>query len=293
MESVISYSNRGPYGKSSYRGNCSGYVIRDLINYFYPNSKPKKFVEIFSGSNTGKDVAMELGISNSIHLDLINGWDALKDEIPTGADFIFSHPPYWDIIKYQYQRNSYNSNDLSNKMTYEEFIKKLDMVNEKIYHSLILGGRHVTLIGDIRKKGKYYSILKDMKFFGDLESHIIKIQHNCVSDKKIYANQFIPIRHEHILVFKKNKIWIFSVKTISSENKNIMQIENITWRDLIQATLEFLNNKATVDDIYEILSKSKKAKNNKHVREKIRQILNNNSNFIKEGNKWCLCINNI
>ena len=40
MESVISYSNRGPYGKSSYRGNCSGYVIRDLINYFYPNSKP-------------------------------------------------------------------------------------------------------------------------------------------------------------------------------------------------------------------------------------------------------------
>ena len=293
MESVISYSNRGPYGKSSYRGNCSGYVIRDLINYFYPNSKPKKFVEVFSGSNTGKDVAMELGISNSIHLDLINGWDALKDEIPTGADFVFSHPPYWDIIQYQYQRNSYHQNDLSNKMPYEEFIKKLDMINEKIYHSLILGGRHATLIGDIRKQGKYYSILKDMKFFGNLESHIIKIQHNCVSDKKIYANQFIPIRHEHILVFKKNKIWIFSVKTISSETKNIMQIENITWRDLIQATLEFFNNKATVDDIYEILSKSKKAKNNKHVREKIRQILNNNSNFIKEGNKWCLCINNI
>ena len=92
---------------------------------------------------------------------------------------------------------------------------------------------------------------------------------------------------------EKNKIWIFNVKTTSSKDKNIMQIENITWRDLIQATLEFLNNKATVDDIYEILSKSKKAKNNHHVREKIRQILNSNSNFIKEGNKWCLCINNI
>ena len=270
-----------------------GYVIKDLINYFYPNSKPKKFVEIFSGGETGKDVAKELKITNSIHLDLINGWDALTDEIPTGADFVFSHPPYWDITKYQYQRNSYHQNDLSNKMTYEEFINKLDMVNEKIYHSLILGGRHVTLIGDIRKQGKYYSILKDMKFFGDLESHIIKIQHNCVSDKNTYANRFIPIKHEHILVFKKNKIWIFNVKTTSSKDKNIMQIENITWRDLIQATLEFLNNKATVDDIYEILSKSKKAKNNHHVREKIRQILNSNSNFIKEGNKWCLCINNI
>lgn len=271
-----------------------GYVIKDLINYFYPNSKPKKFVEIFSGGGTGKDVAKELGITNSIHLDLINGWDALKDEIPTGADFIFSHPPYWDIIKYQYQRNSYHQNDLSNKMPYEEFINKLDMVNEKIYHSLILGGRHITLIGDIRKNGKYYSILKDMKWFGNLESHIIKIQHNCLSDNKNYSNNsFIPIKHEHILVFKKNKIWIFNVKTTSSKDKNIMQIENITWRDLIQATLEFLNNKATVDDIYEILSKSKKAKNNHHVREKIRQILNNNNNFIKEGNKWRLCIENL
>ena len=84
-----------------------GYVIKDLISHFYPNSKPKKFVEVFSGGGTGKDVAIELGITNSIHLDLINGWDALTDEIPTGADFVFSHPPYWDIIKYQYQRNSY------------------------------------------------------------------------------------------------------------------------------------------------------------------------------------------
>lgn len=117
-----------------------GYVIKDLISHFYPNSKPKKFVEVFSGGGTGKDVAIELGITNSIHLDLINGWDALTDEIPTGADL----------------------------------------------------------------------------------------------------------------------------------------------------TLEFLNNKATVDDIYEILRKSKKAKNNHHVREKIRQILNKSTNFYKEKEYWYL-----
>lgn len=266
-----------------------GYVIKDLISHFYPNSKPKKFVEVFSGGGTGKDVAIELGITNSIHLDLINGWDALTDEIPTGADFVFSHPPYWDIIKYQYQRNSYHQNDLSNKMSYEEFINKLNMVNEKIYHSLILGGRHVTLIGDIRKNRKYYSILKDMTWFGELESHIIKIQHNCLSDNKIYSNHsFIPIKHEHILVFKKDKIWVFSIKVTESKKDNIMNITNITWRDLIQATLEFLNNKATVDDIYEILRKSKKAKNNHHVREKIRQILNKSTNFYKEKEYWYL-----
>lgn len=48
MESIISYIDRGKYGNSNYRGNCSGYIIRDLIKQFYPYSKPKKFVEIFS-----------------------------------------------------------------------------------------------------------------------------------------------------------------------------------------------------------------------------------------------------
>ena len=100
MQSVISYKERGNYGNSSYRGNCSGYVIKDLIEHFYPSSKPKKFVEVFSGGGTGEDVAKELNIRNSLHLDLNNGWDALVDEIPSGSDFVFSHPPYWDIIRY-------------------------------------------------------------------------------------------------------------------------------------------------------------------------------------------------
>ena len=174
-------------------------------------------------------------------------------------------------------------------MNYEEFIRKLNLVNEKIYHSLVNGGRHATLIGDIRKNGKYYSILKDMTWFGELESHIIKIQHNCLSDNKIYSNNsFIAIKHEHILVFKKDKIWVFNLKVTETRKENIMNITNITWRDLIQATIEFFNNKASVDDIYNILSKSKKAKNNNHVREKIRQTLNENANFYKEQEYWYL-----
>ena len=124
MQSVISYKDRGNYGDSKYRGNCSGYVIKDLISQFYPNSKPKKFIEIFSGGGTGKDVAIELGINNSLHLDLNNGWDALIDEIPSGSDFIFSHPPYWNIISYEKQRGKFEKNDLSNNMNYEEFIQK-------------------------------------------------------------------------------------------------------------------------------------------------------------------------
>lgn len=291
MQSIVSYKDRGNFGDSKYRGNCTGYIIKDLINNYYPTSKPKKFVEIFSGGGTGKDVAKELNITNSLHLDLNNGWDALVDEIPTGSDFIFSHPPYWDIISYETQRNMYSQNDLSNQMPYEKFIQKLNIVNEKIYHSLLYGGRHAILIGDVRKQGKYYSIIKDMDWYGDLESHIIKIQYNCVSDNKVYASQnFIPIKHEHLLVFRKNRVWLFNKKTTNTVQVNIMEVTNITWRDLIQATLEFLKNKASIDEIYNILIKSKKAQNNNHVREKIRQTLNNNSNFRKVDNNWVLCV---
>ena len=45
-----------------------------------------------------------------------------------------------------------------------------------------------------------------MQWFGELESHIIKVQHNCVSDNKIYANQkFIPIDMSTFWYLKETK----------------------------------------------------------------------------------------
>lgn len=276
-QSIISYPDRGKWGNPYYRGNCSGYVIRDLILHF--NKKPKLFIEVFSGGGTGKDVCEELGI-NSIHLDLNNGWNALCDDIPFGADLVFSHPPYWDIIRYEFQRGSYHEDDLSNCMDYQEFIHKLDKVNAKIYQSLLNGGRHAILIGDVRKKGVYYSIIKDMTWFGDLESHIIKVQHNCLSNNKTYANNnFIPIVHEHLLVFKKNQVWSVALKRTFTKNFDLRQFQNITWRDLVQGAIEWLGGKATLSQIYEILEGSKKAQKNKHWREKIRQTLQTHKNF--------------
>lgn len=97
MNSILSYPIRGPYGNSNYRGNCSGYLIRDILNYY----RPTNFLECFAGSGTGFDVARELGYTNSIHLDLndqFGNFNLLTDELPQGADLVFSHPPYWDII---------------------------------------------------------------------------------------------------------------------------------------------------------------------------------------------------
>ena len=49
MQSIVSYKERGNYGNAKYRGNCSGYIIKDLIEQFFPNTTPKKFIEVFSG----------------------------------------------------------------------------------------------------------------------------------------------------------------------------------------------------------------------------------------------------
>lgn len=292
MNSIISYRERGHWGNSSYRGNTSGHVIKDLIKHFYPNSLPKRFIEVFSGGGTGLDVAKDLGIKNSVHLDLNNGWNALRDEIPYGSDFVFSHPPYWDIIRYETQRGSYDPDDLSNVMSYEEFIVKLDKVNAKIYQSLVNGGRHAFLIGDVRKKGKYYSIIKDMTWFGDLESHIIKVQHNTVSGNKLYANNnFIPIVHEHLLIFKKNEVWAVNLKRTYTKTFDLRQFKNITWRDLIQGALEWLGGQATLPQIYKVIEGSSKTLKNKHWKEKIRQTLQLHDDFLPiERGVWGLNI---
>lgn len=236
--SILDYPNRGQWGKSNYRGNCTGYLIKDLLEKY----RPKQFVEVFSGGGTGQDVAKELGLTNSVHLDLLTGWDALKDDIPVQPDFVFSHPPYWDIIKYKDMRGQYDADDLSNPVDYPDFIRMLDKVNEKIYASLSNGGRHAFLMGDVRKRVndhyQYYSIIKDMAWFGDLEGHLVKVQHNVTSGRKGYHGRFIPIMHEHLLIFIKRSIWQLGIKYTKTFTRDLRQLQQVTWRDLVRVAVE-------------------------------------------------------
>jgi hypothetical protein len=287
QSSILDYPERGKWGNSKWRGNCSGYVIKGLLEHF----KPKQFVEVFSGGNTGLDVCQDIGIKNSIHLDLVNGWNALVDEIPVGNDFTFSHPPYWDIISYETQRGFSHPDDLSNNMSYEEFISKLDKINAKIYSALTNGGRHGFLCGDVRKNGKYLSIIKDMAWIGDVETHLIKSQHNTVSGRNRYKGTFIPIAHEHLLIFKKNSIWQVPIKFTQTKVFDLRAFENLSWRDLIQGALEYLGGESDLSSIYEMIAECKKAKKNQHWKEKIRQTLQTHANFqpVRRGT-WKLVI---
>ena len=77
---------------------------------------------------------------------------------------------------------------------------------KRCYDALVPGGRLAVLIGDVRRKGQYTAIIKDVLDFpyGEIRSVIIKVQHNCTSDRKRYGKlEDMPIRHEYCVVFKK------------------------------------------------------------------------------------------
>lgn len=125
--------------------------------------------------------------------------------MPVNTDFIFSHPPYYDMVVYSGRVWGVDphQDDLSRAADYSEYICKLNLVNDKLMRSLNIGGRLAILVGDCRKQGEYFSIIKDMAYPGPLETHIIKVQHNVTSARKKYKGQFVPIVHEHLLIFRK------------------------------------------------------------------------------------------
>jgi len=204
--SVVSYPDRGPWGDPEYRGNCSGHLVKDLILRFNCQS----VFDPAEGSETVRDVVS--GINKYLRRDinyegrdLNKGWDILTNPLPEKQfDLVWYHPPYWDIIRY-----SDNPKDLSKCRTLEDFEFKLNQSVERLYKALRPGGLLVILIGDKRKEGTYYALFKTLllnKNIGELKAIIIKVQHNCSSDRTAYNSRnafLIPIKHEYCLVFQK------------------------------------------------------------------------------------------
>ncbi|MFC1828059.1 hypothetical protein ACFL0O_00420 [Thermodesulfobacteriota bacterium] len=204
--SVVSYPDRGPWGDSRYRGNCTGYIVKDLVLRF----KCRSVFDPAEGSGTVRDVVDGINkhLKQSIHYegkDLKKGWDILESSLPENKfDMVWYHPPYWDIIRY-----SNNPKDLSNCETLHDFENKLNQSVERLSQTVKPGGIMAILIGDKRKSGNYYALFRTLLFnkkIGQLKALIIKIQHKCKSDRFFYNtnNPFlIPIKHEYCLIFQK------------------------------------------------------------------------------------------
>ncbi|PKN61716.1 MAG: hypothetical protein CVU57_28285 [Deltaproteobacteria bacterium HGW-Deltaproteobacteria-15] len=204
--SVVSYPDRGPWGDGSYRGNCSGYLVKVLILRFNCQS----VFDPTEGGGTVKDVVAGINHFPRKDIDyegrdLRLGWDILTGRLPERQfDLVWYHPPYWDIVTY-----SDDPNDLSNCRSLEEFELKLNRSVERLFQSVKPGGVMAVLIGDKRKDGRYYSLFRSLLSnpnSGELKALIIKLQHKCRSDSVGYHSRnpfLIPIKHEYCLVFRK------------------------------------------------------------------------------------------
>ena len=203
MTSVVSYLNRGPFGDAKYPGNCSGRLIKNLILRY----GAKRIGDPMQGSGTSRDVVDGLNKYKKTGIsywggDLRQGFDLTKQDLPSKFDFVWIHPPYWNIIHY----SNNDPNDLSNCESYDTFRSLLMVCLKRCYEALELGGRLAVLIGDVRRGGKYTPIVKDVLNlpYGEIRSVIIKVQHNCTSDRKRYGKmEDVPIKHEYCVIFKK------------------------------------------------------------------------------------------
>ena len=291
MNTIVSYPERGSYGRNSYRGNCSGLLIKDLIQQY----RLQGLSDFMVGSGTTEDVVREIGVRGDF-ADLNRGYDMMSMDIPSRAENIFWHPPYHDMIVYSGQQYNVRNveqatglsaetiltNDLSRCPSWEDFVKKMNYCCMKQFTALEKGGRMFILVGDMKRRGHLYSMLCDMMKPGTLEQVIIKAQHNCWSDRQVYSNQnFVPIVHEYLVVVKKESGLIVPVSWGTRRDIDVRTFRDTSWRDLVYSVIQENGGQMTLQELYDALKDSAKAKANQYWREKIRQTVQNVKRFIR------------
>lgn len=279
LTSIVSYPERGNGGNNQYRGNCSPKLIEDLIRFF----KPHEICDYMCGSGTSRDAANAMKIKSHIY-DLHSGFDIMNSDIEERPEFIFWHPPYWDIIKYsdimysasdvqkQYGYDPKQS-DLSRIQKWEDFVKAMNYAMMKQFTALEKGGRMAVLMGDVKKKGKLYSMLAEIIKPGTLENIIIKVQHNYFSEQIHYSGSFIPILHEYVMIVRKDNPLLYPILSTKAYQTDIRDMPGPVWRDVVAAVLEQCDGAVPLSYLYEQIESHKKAKTNRWWKEKIRQTL--------------------
>ena len=302
LTSIASYFARGKYGDNSWRGNCSGLLIRDLLRYY----KPDTFADLAVGSGTSIEVAKDLGYTsaNSVFSDLnpkFGGVDITGDDLDFPlVDFIFFHPPYYvfpgsSMPVYSGKKcggmwgDDINPRDGSRISDQEQFKEWFDMANANLYKLLRKGGRLAVLMGDSKYRGQYYSMFKNMNIFGDLEQVIIKQQHNCLTDSVKYSGRFIPTVHEYLVIIKKNDPYLVPVTYVGFTKRDMRKSKKCTWASVIAMMLEANGGEMPIDDVVSLMERHPKAESNNHLEAKLRQELHLHPRlFCRKGDRICL-----
>ena len=231
MNTVWSFPERGNWAThdAKYRGNWSPYIPRNLLLRY--SSKGDLVLDQFVGGGTtlveakllgrniiGVDVnpralercqeKIDFDYDNAGEVYLYNG-DArnlyfIKNE---SIDFICTHPPYANIIRYSEDIEA----DLSH-LNVKDFLVEMHKVASESFRVLKKNKFCAILMGDTRKRGHVipmsFEVMKIFESAGfKLKEIIIKEQHNCKATGYWKTNSikynFLLLAHEYLFVFKK------------------------------------------------------------------------------------------
>lgn len=123
----------------------------------------------------------------------------------SSIDFICTHPPYANIIRY--------SNGIDGDVSLldlDEYLQEMKKVAEEAWRVLKAGKMCAVMIGDIRRHGNVlplgFQLMECFLQAGFVNKEIIiKEQHNCRSTEywEKQSNKFLLLAHEYIYVFQK------------------------------------------------------------------------------------------
>jgi len=231
MNTVWSFPERGNWAThdAKYRGNWSPFIPRNLLMRY--SKEGDLVLDQFAGGGTtlveakllnrniiGVDINpvalercrdktdFEYSNAGTVYIKQGNArnLDFMSDD---GIDFICTHPPYSDIIKY--------SEDIDDDLSHlgvKDFLNAMKDVANECFRVLKKGCFCAILMGDTRKKGHVVPMSFDvMKLFEGagfkVKEIVIKEQHNCKATGFWKTNSvkynFLLLAHEFLFIFKK------------------------------------------------------------------------------------------
>ena len=201
LTSLLRYPDRGPWGQSGYMGNCPGFLIVDLLDYF----NPKSVFDPMEGSGTTGEVCVDCNVEYEGR-DLQTGCDLLSGILPDREfDLVFWHPPYWPGFQY-----SDHPTDLSTATTITDYLDRLQAGFRRLLSVMAPEGRLVMLIGDGRKSGIFYSIHTEVIHWKVLPLEAILIKEGDHARRARHfrygPTPFIPTLHEYVLIFTRGAL---------------------------------------------------------------------------------------